>query len=59
MKWEEKKGVHLTMFFNIFVFLQVFNEINARKLKSSEFNVFKGFFNNPLFLFVLVFTVVI
>ena len=46
-------AVHFTIFFHIFVFLQLFNEINARKLKKSEINVFEGFFNNPLFLFVI------
>lgn len=45
------------MFFNIFVYMQVFNEINARKLKKEEKNVFSGFFNNPLFLCVIVFTI--
>lgn len=39
--------------------LQVFNEINARKLKQSEINVFRNFFNNPLFLVILVLTLAI
>lgn len=39
--------------------LQVFNEINCRKLKSNELNVFSNFFNNPLFLIILVSTVVV
>lgn len=39
--------------------LQVFNEINARKLKSTEINVFKNFFNNPLFFIILILTVAI
>ena len=47
------------MFFNVFVLLQVFNEVNARKLKSTELNVFKNFFNNPLFLIILVLTLII
>jgi len=47
------------MFFNVFVLLQIFNEVNARKLKSTELNVFKNFFNNPLFLVILVLTVAI
>lgn len=34
--------------------LQIFNEINARKLKHDEINVFKNFFNNPLFIIILV-----
>lgn len=58
-KWDDLNGIHLTIFFNVFVYLQVFNEINARKLKPSEWNVFAGFFNNPMFLFVLVATVVV
>ena len=37
------------MFFNIFVYMQIFNEINCRKLKSDEYNVFADFFNNFLF----------
>jgi len=47
------------MFFNVFVLLQVFNEINARKLKSSELNIFKNFFNNPLFIVIVLLTIVI
>lgn len=39
-----------TMVFQTFVFMQIFNQINARKLGEREFNVFKGFFNNPYFL---------
>ena len=38
---------------------QVFNEINARKLKISESNVFENFFNNPLFLVILIATIII
>lgn len=50
---------HFTLFFQVFVMMQVFNQINCRKLKSSELNVFKGFFNNFLFLFIMVVTVVV
>lgn len=39
--------------------LQVFNEINARKLKHTEINVFENFLNNPLFLVILIATIVI
>lgn len=39
--------------------LQLFNEINARKLKHSEANVFENFLNNPLFLIILVSTIII
>lgn len=58
-EWTVESGKHYCIFFNTFVLLQVFNEINARKLKSDEINVFKNFFNNPLFLFIIVLTIVI
>lgn len=48
-----------TLFFHTFVMMQVFNEINCRKLKSSELNVFKGFFNNSMFLMIIIVTVVV
>ena len=57
--WSQEGGRHFTFFFNAFVAMQVFNEINCRKLKATEFNVFKGFFNNGLFLFILVLTVAV
>lgn len=57
--WNEETGKHYSIFFNVFVLLQVFNEINARKLKHSEVNVFENFLNNPLFLIIIVGTIVI
>jgi len=50
---------HYTIIFQAFVCMQIFNEINARKLGVKEFNVFSGFFNNPLFLLILVGTMVV
>jgi len=44
---------HYTMVFNTFVLLQLFNEINARKLRG-EVNVFKGFFSNWFFVIIMV-----
>jgi hypothetical protein len=38
--WNPETGVHLSIFFDIFVFLQVFNFFNARKLKKNDLNVF-------------------
>lgn len=49
VRWDMENGKLLTIVFNTFVFMQVFNEINCRKLKSEELNVFKGFFNNWIF----------
>ena len=39
--------------------MQLFNQINARKLGDRDLNVFAGFFNNKLFLFIAVLTFVI
>lgn len=57
--WNHQTGKHYSIFFNVFVLLQVFNEINCRKLKSSELNVFSNFFNNPLFILIMISTLVI
>uniref|UniRef100_A0A4W5LWP8 Calcium-transporting ATPase n=1 Tax=Hucho hucho TaxID=62062 RepID=A0A4W5LWP8_9TELE len=40
---------HYTIIFNTFVLMQLFNEINARKIHG-ERNVFDGIFHNPIFL---------
>jgi Ca2+-transporting ATPase len=45
-----------TMVFNVFVFLQVFNEINCRRIDTS-INVFKDMFDNWIFIAVQVFVV--
>jgi len=39
---------HLTIVFNIFVWLQVFNMLAARKI-NDELNIFSGVFTNPMF----------
>ncbi|KAI8923659.1 hypothetical protein BC831DRAFT_403490 [Entophlyctis helioformis] len=44
--------VTATIIFNAYVFCQVFNQINCRSI-SRDLNVFKGFFSNPTFLFIL------
>lgn len=48
-----------TMAFQAFVFMQVFNQINARKLEEGEFNVFAGIIANKAFLVVMVLTICI
>ena len=50
--WNNINGYHFTIFFNIFVFMQVFNSINARKLQKDEFNVFEGILGNWLYLLI-------
>jgi len=55
---EEDSEEHMTIIFNVFVFLQVFNEFNARKLRD-EFNIFGGLLKAKLFLAIIVITVVV
>jgi magnesium-transporting ATPase (P-type) len=56
-EWNQYNGYHFTIFFNIFVFLQVFNSINARKLSKNELNIFENIFDNYLY-FVVQFIIV-
>lgn len=48
---------HLTVNFNVFVFLQIFNMLAARKI-NDELNIFKGIFTNLMFCGVWVVIVV-
>jgi magnesium-transporting ATPase (P-type) len=66
-------SIHYTMLFNTFVFCQIFNEINCRKVGNgrcnaleysndlitvvSEINVFSGFFTNWIFVSIIIFTI--
>ncbi|XP_075996867.1 plasma membrane calcium-transporting ATPase 1-like [Genypterus blacodes] len=49
---------HYTIVFNTFVLMQIFNEINARKIHG-ERNVFEGIFNNPIFCSIVMGTLII
>ncbi|XP_051979269.1 plasma membrane calcium-transporting ATPase 1-like isoform X12 [Xyrauchen texanus] len=49
---------HYTIVFNTFVMMQLFNEINARKIHG-ERNVFEGIFNNLIFCTIVFGTFVI
>lgn len=51
-----QKCLHFTYVFQVFVFMQVFNQINARKLLEGEKNVFEGIFRNMLFIYITFFT---
>uniref|UniRef100_A0A667ZHM6 Calcium-transporting ATPase n=1 Tax=Myripristis murdjan TaxID=586833 RepID=A0A667ZHM6_9TELE len=44
---------HYTIVFNVFVMMQLFNEINARKIHG-ERNVFEGVYRNPIFCSVVL-----
>jgi len=45
----ETPSRHLSFIFNLFVFLQIFNMLGARKI-NDELNIFEGICKNPLFL---------
>jgi len=49
---------HYAFLFNTYVFLQIFNEINAKKLLPSENNIFAGLFDNFFFITVLLISMV-
>jgi len=68
LEFAPKSGsLHLTFFFNVFVMLQLFNELNSRKLQTIEglrtqihdWNVFHGVLSNRVFVLVVSSTVVI
>jgi magnesium-transporting ATPase (P-type) len=52
----QSKARHFTYIFNIFVFLQLFNMINCRKIGKRDFNVFESFFHN--WYFILFFSII-
>jgi len=47
---------HYTLIFNSFVWCQIFNEFNARKV-NGEKNVFEKFWTNYIFMFVIFITI--
>ncbi|KAG7319121.1 hypothetical protein KOW79_017595 [Hemibagrus wyckioides] len=49
---------HYTIIFNVFVMMQLFNEINARKIHG-ERNVFDGIHRNPIFCSVVLGTFIL
>ena len=48
---------HYTMVFNVFVLMQIFNEVNSRKIHN-ELNVFDGVLKNKIFLIIVIGTLV-
>lgn len=57
--WDHtEKMLHYTIIFQVFVFMQIFNLINSRKI-GDELNVFSYFFNNKWFLIIFITTIVI
>lgn len=54
-----QKMLHYTLIFQVFVFMQIFNLINSRKIEEGEVNVFKNFFNNQWFIIIFLLTIII
>jgi len=50
----DDKRRHLTLIFNSFVMLQLFNEINCRKVGRRDFNVFESIFHNMYFIVIVL-----
>ncbi|XP_065083005.1 plasma membrane calcium-transporting ATPase 2 isoform X3 [Ochlerotatus camptorhynchus] len=48
---------HFTIIFNVFVFMTLFNELNARKIHGQR-NIFEGLFTNPIFYSIWILTLV-
>ena len=55
LKCEYLDYTHSTIIFNTFIWCQFFNEFNARKILN-EWNPFEGIQNNPMFIYVSLFT---
>ncbi|ORY21723.1 calcium-translocating P-type ATPase [Neocallimastix californiae] len=55
--FNEEKTVLKTMVFNTFVFLQIFNEINCRRI-DNRLNVFAGIYKNAYFICIFIFIAV-
>ncbi len=47
-----------TLVFNVYIFCQIFNQINCRSI-TKDFNIFKGLRENPVFIGVFIFSITI
>jgi magnesium-transporting ATPase (P-type) len=53
----ETQGKRLTLLFNTFIYLNLFNEINCRKVSADGFNVFEHIYRNIYFIAVFAATI--
>jgi len=56
--YDKHPNIHFTMIFNTFVFAQVFNEFNSRKVNRS-YNVYSNLFKNYIFVVIIFITVLV
>ncbi|CAO3640447.1 unnamed protein product [Cunninghamella echinulata] len=54
---EHDQQILRTMVFNVFVFLQIFNEVNCRRIDAHTLNVFSNIHRHGLFIIVQVFVI--
>jgi len=52
------EAVRSSLIFNVFVFCQLFNEFNCRKIESDE-SIFAGIFSNSIFVGIMAFSVMV
>merc|ERR1712000_461389 len=50
--------LHHTLAFNVFVFCQVFNEFNSRRV-GNENDIFSGLFNNMMFVSIVALSIIV
>ena len=53
------KCVYFTMLFNCFIYLHLFNEINSRKIRPDQWNVFEHLIDNLMFIVIFAATIAI
>ena len=55
---DEGPSRHFTVVFNVFVFMQIFNMICARKI-DDEINIFEGIHHNSMFIIIICSIIVV
>jgi len=51
--------VHYTFLFNAFVFCQIFNEINSRRIHQGQYNIFKNLHTSYIFISIIIFEAIV
>ena len=54
LDWKKEDGLHTTIVFAIFVYLQFFNAFISRNLNKRNLNVFRNVFDHKIFLFIQI-----
>ena len=49
-----QKLIHFTYIFQVFVILQLFNQVNSRFIQEGEWNILKGFCSNKMFIAIFI-----